>query len=161
MNLELTRTPGDRDCYALEGVGTLRLEGFFSTRATAEAAGQRWRIARRGLWRRLEATDPAGAVVGTFERRLMRGGSVRWYGREFSLRRASMLREHYALADGDREIALLDGKRWGRRPVTITVDDPTALAPGLLLYAAFVVRTLADDGSASAVAATTAATTSG
>jgi hypothetical protein len=69
-----------------------------------------------------------------------------------------MWRERYALADGDREIALLDGKSWGRRPVTITVDEHNALDPGLLLYAAFIVRTLASDDSAGAVAATTAAT---
>jgi hypothetical protein len=37
------------------------------------------------------------------------------------------------LADGDREIALLDSKGWGRRPLTITVDEHTALDPGLLL----------------------------
>jgi hypothetical protein len=40
------------------------------------------------------------------------------------------------------------------------VDEHTPLDPGLLLYAAFVVRTLASDGSTAAVAATTAATTS-
>jgi hypothetical protein len=48
MDLELTRTPGDRRLYTLEGVGTLRLQGFVSRTATAEADGMRWRIARRG-----------------------------------------------------------------------------------------------------------------
>src|SRR4051794_32094326 len=158
---ELIRTPGDRDRYALDGVGTLHLEGIFSRRATAEAAGQRWQIARRGFWRQLQATDAARVVVvGTFDRRLRGGGSLYWRGRRLALRRASMWRARYALADGDRELALLDATRWRSRPVTITVDDETALEPGLLLYATFVVRTLADDGSASTVAATTAATTS-
>jgi len=35
--IELTRTPRARRLYALEGVGTLRLQGFASRRATAEA----------------------------------------------------------------------------------------------------------------------------
>jgi hypothetical protein len=160
IDLELIRTPGDRDRYALDGVGTLHLEGIFSRRATAEAAGERWQIARRGFWRQLQATDAAGVVVGTFDRQLRGGGILYWRGRRLVLRRASMWRERYALADGDRDLALLDATRWGPRPVTITVDDETALEPGLLLYATFVVRTLADDGSASTVAATTAATTS-
>jgi hypothetical protein len=160
VDLELIRAPGDRDRYSLEGVGTLRLEGVFSSRATAEAAGHRWQIARRGFWRRLQATDAAGVVVGTFERRMRGGGTLCWCGRELALRRASMWRERYALADGDREIALLDGKGWGRRPLTITVVDQSALDPGLLLYAAFVVGRLDDDGSTGAVVATTAAITS-
>jgi hypothetical protein len=46
--------------------------------------------------------------------------------------------------------------------VRLHVDDPAALDAGLLLFAAFVVRTLADDASgdrssASAVAATSSA----
>lgn len=69
-DLELKRTPADHRRYALEGVGTLRLEGFASRAATAEAGGSSWRIARRGFWRRvIEATDAAGAAVGEFEPR--------------------------------------------------------------------------------------------
>lgn len=50
--------------------------------------------------------------------------------------------------------------RWaGKRPVRITLDDPGAVEPGLLLFAAFVVRGLAEDaGSAAAAGASTAAT---
>jgi hypothetical protein len=56
--LELTRTPGDRRLYALEGVGSLRLEGFASRAATVTSGGSSWRIARSGFWRRvIEATD--------------------------------------------------------------------------------------------------------
>ena len=51
-DLELTRTQGDRRLYALEGVGTLRLEGLFSRAAIAEGGGASWRIARSGFWRR-------------------------------------------------------------------------------------------------------------
>jgi hypothetical protein len=41
-------------------------------------------------------------------------------------------------------------KRWGRRPVKITVGGPSALDPGLLLFAAFVVRGLREHASAAA-----------
>src|SRR3954447_17423069 len=140
IDLELIRTPDERDRYALEGVGTLHLQGIFSRQATAEAAGQRWQIARRGFWRQLQATDAAGVVVGTFDRRLRGGGILCWHGRELSLRRASMWRERSARADGEREIALLDARRWGPRPLTITVQDHTAVDAGLLLFSAFVVR---------------------
>jgi hypothetical protein len=58
-----------------------------------------------------------------------------------------------ARADGDHELAVFEGRGWGGRPVKITVDDPRALDPGLLLFAAFVVRGLGEDASA-AVGAT-------
>lgn len=152
VDLELTRTRGERRLYALEGVGTLRLQGLFARAATAEAEGTRWQIARRGLLgRRIEAIDETGSAVGEFEpRSLRRGGTLRWAGRELALGPASRWRERYALADGDRELALLDGKGWGRRPVKVTLDGPGAVEPGLLLFAAFVVRGLAEDAGAAA-----------
>jgi hypothetical protein len=161
-DLDLTRVPGDRRLYSLEGVGTLRLEGLASRGATAEASGRRWRIARRGFWQRaVRAADEAGAVVGEFEpRSLRRGGELRWDGRELTLRPASNWRERYALADGVRELAILDGKSWGRQPVKVTLDDAEEIDPGLLLFAVFVVRGLAKD-AADTVAATTAATNPG
>ena len=64
----------------------------------------------------------------------------------------SAWRERYALADGDAELALLDGKGWGRRPVAVEVDDSGTLDPGLMLFAAFVVRGLAEDAGAAAAA---------
>ena len=146
VDLELTRTPQDRRLYALEGVGTLRLQGFASRGATAQADAQRWTIRRRGFWqRRIDANDEVGTTVGTFEpHSLRRGGTVRWDGSTFTLRAASSWRERYALADGAREVALLDGRR---RPVRITVDDPAAINAGLLLFTAFIVRGLAGDAS--------------
>ena len=77
--LELTRTPGNRRLYVLEGVGTIQLQGFGSRRATVEAGGRTWRFARRGLWQRaIQATDATGAAVGEFQpRTLRRGGSDR------------------------------------------------------------------------------------
>jgi hypothetical protein len=141
----------------LAGIGALRLEGVASRAATAGAGGRRWRFARPRFWRRtIEATDEAGAVVGSFEPRGMRrGGTLRWAGRQLELRPASRWRGRYALADGERELAVFDGKGWGRRPVGVTIDDPGAVEPGLLLFAAFVVRGLAEDAGAAAAAAST------
>jgi hypothetical protein len=159
-DLELSRSRNDRRLYALDGCGTLRFEGLFSRSATAEADGASWRFFRTGFWgRHIEAADSEGTPAGEFvPRSLRRGGTVRWAGRELELRPASSWRERYALADGEHELALLDGKGWGRRPVTISVEDPSAVEPGLLLFAAFVVRGLAEDAAAAAAGASTAAT---
>ena len=74
------------------------------------------------------------------------------------MRPASMWRERYALAVGDHEFAIFDGKSWGKRPVRITIADPSGVEPGLLLFAAYVVRALAEDADSAAAGATTAST---
>jgi hypothetical protein len=105
----------------------------------------------RVLARGIAARDAEGREVGEFEpNRLRRGGALRWDGRELRLRPASAWRERYALADGEHELALFDGKGWGSRPVKVSVDDLGAVDPGLLLFAAFVVRSLAEDAGAAA-----------
>jgi hypothetical protein len=161
-DLELTRTPGDRRLYALDGIGTMRLEGWFSRTASADADGRKWRFARTGFWQRgIVAMDTAGSTVGEFEpNTLRRGGALRWAGRELRLRPSSAWRERYALADGERELAVLDGKGWGRRPVKVTIGDLGDIDPGLLLFAAFVVRSLAEDASSAAAAGSTATVSS-
>ena len=154
--LELTRTPNDRRLYALEGAGTLRLDGWFSRGATAQAGDGRWRFDRRGVFQTvIEATDAAGAVVGEFRgRTLRRGGELSWGDRRLELRPSSIWRQRFALADGDRELATIEGKGWGRRPVKVTVEDGgEAIDPGLLLFGAFVVRALAEDAAAASGAA--------
>ena len=80
-----------------------------------------------------------------------------WEGREHTLRPTSRWRERYALAAGGREVARLDGKGWGKRPVRITVADAEPVEHGLLLLAAYVVRGLA--GDAAGVGASAASTT--
>ncbi len=151
-DLKLTRVPGDRRCYALEGVGTLRLRGLTARSATAEAGERSWEISRHGIVRCvIEATDAAGTLVGEFEgRTLRRGGTLRWSDRELALRPDSIWRERYALADGERSLVTIEGKGWGKRPVGITTEDPAAVDAGLLLFAAFVVRALSADAQASA-----------
>jgi hypothetical protein len=147
--LELTRNEGDRRLYALADIGTVRLKGWLSRTASVEANGRTWEISRRGLLRRtIEAGDATGQTVGRFAPHgVHRGGTLRWLDRELVLRPVSRWRERYALADGDREFAVIEGRGWGRRPVKITVDDPRALDPGLLLFAAFVVRGVAQEAS--------------
>jgi hypothetical protein len=153
--LKLTRMPGDRHMYELEGVGTLRLAGWTSRAATAEAGGLRWRITRRGFWRPvIQAADEAGVVVGEFRgRTLQRGGALQWSGRELALRRDSFWHARYDLIEGDRRLAAVAGGRWGRRRMTVAVEDVSAVAPGLLLFAAFVVRALANDAQATVASA--------
>jgi hypothetical protein len=162
--LELTRSRDDRRRYELEGVGGLHLGGLFSRSATAEAGGSTWSFARRGFFSTtMEATDAAGEVVGSFKARaIKRGGPLEWRGRELVLRPASVWKERYALADGDRELALFDGRSWGKRPVRVSLEDPGAVEPGLLLFCAYVVRGLAEDADAAAgaSAATTTSATS-
>jgi hypothetical protein len=158
--LKLTRSADDRRLYVLERVGTLRLDGLFSRSAIAQAGNESWHLARSGFWHRvIQATDPAGNLAGEFvPRDLRRGGTLRWGIRELTLRPASSWRERYALADGDRELVILDGKGWGRRPVTVTILDRDAIEPGLLLFASFVVRQLAVNAANASSAASTAAT---
>ena len=130
--------------------------------AIVQAGERSWRVARRGLFGRdADAAAADGTPAATFEANaLRRGGTVRWHGDELVLRAASAWRERYALVDGERELALFESKGWGRRPVRISVDDEAALDPGLLLFAAFVVRGLAEDASAAAGVAAVAPTSS-
>jgi hypothetical protein len=152
VELELRRSPGERRLYEISGVGTLRFEGFFSRRVTAEAAADAWSFARTRFWRStINASDASGTVVGSFDpRTIRRGGSVRWQDRDLELRPASMWRERYALADHDRELAVFDATSWGKRPVKITLDEHSLVEPGLLLFAAFIVRELGEDADAAA-----------
>ena len=161
--LELTRTPSDRKRYELSGVGSLALRGWTGRSATAEtAAGDRsWELARRGIFKAtVEATDAAGTPVGAYEpRTFRRGGTLTWQEREYALRPASAWKERYALTpagDEDRELAVIEGKGWGKRPVAVDVPDLAALPPGLLLFSIYVVRSLAEDASSAAGGVTAA-----
>ncbi len=56
------------------------------------------------------------------------------------------------------ELAQPEGGGWGRRPVRVAVDDLAAVDPALLLFAALVVRSLAEDAGGAGAATTSAAT---
>lgn len=161
--LELTRVPKDRRLYRLEGFGSVRLEGWFGRTGSAEAEGGRsWRFSRRGLFGRVvEATDVAGNAVGEFTPRdIRRGGTLRWGTRELRLQPVG-LRERYVLSEDERDLALLDAKGWGKRPVKITLAvQPAVIDAGVLLFGAFVVHQLAGDSS-TAASTSSSATMSG
>jgi hypothetical protein len=159
--LELVRSKGDRRLYELADVGTLRLEGIFGRSAIAEADSERWTLRRR-LWTSgIDASDGTGATVGEFTTKLFgSGGKLHWRGREFTLRRASVWRERYALVEGERELVLFDVKPWGRRPVFVRVEPAAQVDSGLLLFAVFVVRVVAADDSVGATTAATSGTAS-
>ena len=153
--LALTRSSGDKRRYELDGVGTLRLGGWASRWATAEAGLRKWGLARRGILKSvIQATEPDGTVVGEFEgRSLKRGGGLRWEEHDYVLEPDSRWKEHYALVDGDRRLVVLEGKGWGKRPVRVEIDGDARIDPGLVLFAAFVVRALAEDASSAGAAA--------
>jgi hypothetical protein len=159
VELELVRALDDRRLYSLGDVGTLRLEGFFSRGATAAAGGRSWQISRHGFWQReIQAIDPAGTVVGEFvPRGLRRGGTITWAGEQFTLLPAGALSERYVLAADERDLALIEGKSWGKKPVQLKLVEHEPPAPGLLLFAAFVVRQLAVNAANAAAGGGTAA----
>ncbi len=155
-DLELTRDDADKRRYVLDGVGALRLEGFARRRATIEAAGRTWQAASTGFWRRNVAlTDSAGTTVAEFEpRKVLSGGTLRVGPRELQMGPASRWKSRWALRDGERELAILEAKSWGKRPVAVTLEDLAAVEPHLLLFAAFVARQMADDAASAASAGT-------
>ena len=162
--LELTRARDDRRLYVLDGVGTLRLHGWGGRAATATADrdGRAWELVRRGLFKvSVEATDALGTLVGSYEPRTFgRGGALLWGGRALTMRPASAWVDRYALADGDLELAVYSPRGWSKRPVSVRVGDPAA-DPGLLLYAAYVARVLADDANAAATGGSSGMMTTG
>lgn len=147
--LELRRTAGDRRLYALDGVGTLRLTGWGSRSATAEASDRTWQLSGEIFKQTLKASDASGASVGEFEDRSFgRGGTLRWAGREIALRPSGISRQRFAMVDIERELATFEACGWGKHPVRIDVHDDVEFDLGLLLFGAFVVNKLACDASA-------------
>jgi hypothetical protein len=163
IDLELRRVPNDRRTYRLDEIGTVRLEGWSGRTGSAQADGRRsWRFIRRGSWKRtIKADNAAGATVGDFTPRdLRRGGRLRWGTRELRLDPVGM-RERYVLSENGHNLAVLSGKGWGKRPVKMTVANPRAIDPGLLLFAAFAVHQLARDSFNAASASSAAVASSG
>ena len=149
IELNLTRSSGDRRRYLLAGVRTLRLEGPCPAppppRRRPAPGASAAAASGSGRW---AATTPSGELAGTFAPRgFRRGGALRWGDHALTLQPISALRERYLLADGGRELARIDGRSWGRRRVTVTLAELAAIEPGLLLFACFVARQLADDSS--------------
>jgi hypothetical protein len=137
------------------------LEGFFSRAATATVDSASYRFSRRGWARLIVARDEAGAEVGRYEGRLVAsGGVLSWRGRDLTLRRASVWRDRFALADGDRDLVVMEVRPWGRKPLTVHRDEAAAGDPALVLFAVYVARALAGDDAAAVAAASSSAATS-
>jgi len=154
VTLQLTPAPADRRLYVLNGIGTLRLTGWASRTATAEAGGLAWQMTHRGLLQPvIEASDAAGAIAGEYRGRAHRGGVLRWVGRELAVRPDSLWPDRYVLVEDDRRLATIEGRGWGRRPLSLRVDGAAEIEPGLLLFAVFVAGTLAQNAQGTIVLA--------
>jgi hypothetical protein len=159
--LELLRSPSDRRTYVLGSLGSLRLNGLFMRSATAETKLESFSIAKtRWATASVVARNPLGEIGAFHGRTLRGGGSLMWLENEYALRHEGLLGETYALTRGEHRLALVTARGWWgwgvKRPVTLQVADTSDAA--LLLFVAFVVRTLANQRSSDAAAATAATT---
>jgi hypothetical protein len=150
--VRLTPSPGDHRLYVVKGIGTLRVTGWTWREATAEAGGRSWQITRQGLWPPvIQAADVAGEVVGEFSGGwLHHDAALRWSDRELALRIDGLRQDCYILVDDDRRLATIDGVGFYKRPLNVAIDDTADIDPGLLLFAIYVVRTLAHKRRATA-----------
>ena len=143
--VRLTPSPGDHRLYLVKGIGTLRVTGWTWREATAEAGGRSWQITRHGICPPvIQAADVAGDIVGEFSGRwLHHGAALRWSNGELGLRIDRIRQDRYILMDDDRKLATIDGVGSNKRPLNITINDTADIDPGSLLFAIYVVRTLA------------------
>ena len=163
-DIELIRDADNRRIFHLGSIGSLRLNGWLMRSATAQVGLDALAFRRTG-WSSaaLEATDDLGRTVGTFRpNRLRRGGELAWLETEYSLRPATPMREQYLLVAADRELASIQATGWwgwgARRPLRMLLMAD-GVDPGLLLFSAFVVRTLADKASSDASGTSVVAST--
>jgi hypothetical protein len=143
--VRLTRGSRGRREYALEGVGMLCVTGRSSRTATVLARGLTWQITRCGVLQPIiQVADAAGDIVGTFKgRTLRRGGPLAWSDRELALQAEGRCPTRYVLFNGDRRLATIEGERWDEQSVDIIDDERARIDPEVVLFAAFVVGTLA------------------
>src|SRR4051794_8372544 len=158
--IELVRSSPDRRLYTLGDLGSLRLNGLFMRSATAETDLGSFSVTKtRWTSASVVARDPLGEIGAFHARTLGGGGSLTWIEETYALRHQQPFGETYALLNGDRRLALVTARGWWgwgvKTPLTMQVWDMSD-AP-LLLFVAFVVRTLANQRNSDA-AATTAAT---
>ena len=141
----LTPSPGDNRLYVVKGIGSLHVTGWTWREATAEAGGRSWQITRHGIWPPvIQAADVAGDIVGEFSGRwLVHGATLRWSNRELALRIDRLRQDRYILMDDDRRLATIDGVGSNKHPLNVSIDDTADTDPGVVLFAIYVVRTLA------------------
>ena len=162
--IEFIRAADDRRTYELGTIGSLRLNGWFMRSATARAGGDSF-LFERASWfsSAVDAKDDRDRMIGAFRpRRLRRGGAFTWRETEFNLCPVTPLRQRYQLVEGERDLASIEARGWWgwgtRRPLNMQVLE-RGLDPGLLLFVAFIVRTLADKSDSAAGSASVVANT--
>src|SRR3954451_3785827 len=159
--IELLRSRSDRRRYTLGNLGSLRLNGLFMRSATVETNRETFSVAKTSWTTASVVARNAHGEIGAFHPRTLRGGGrLIWLEEEYALRHEQPLGETYALLHGEHRLPPLTARGWGgggvKRPLTMQVAD--IQDPPLLLFVAYVVRTLANQRSSDS-AATTVATT--
>ena len=163
--LDLTRSPESRRLYRLGALGTIHLNGLVVRSATLTSGGTTFEVTRRGLLSRELTATEAGTRIGAFApHRLNRGGRLDWRGDELRLEPAAHLAQRYALESRGEALAFLQARGWwgwgSLTPVTVELPDGAAVDGPLLIFAVYVVRTLADRAADDAAGATVASTSS-
>ena len=151
---------------AFAGQTRHRLNGLLMRSAAARTGTRRF-VFKRMKWTSaaVDAADEQGQIIGTFRPRQLRGGgTLRWRESEYTVQPTSLISEHYQLAIDGVEVATIEPRGWwgwgSRRPLKMRVAERVEADPGLLLFAAFAVRTLSSDAGAT-TAATSATTNAG
>jgi hypothetical protein len=154
VEIEAAPLEGEPWTLAFDGIGTIRFEtwrvGFGrlsapvwgSSRAALEASGGTWQARVAGLLsRRIVATDTVGALAARFTPKLLsRGGNVEVGAWTYTLGATG---RRYVLREREAELVTVCPSASSRRPLTVTLADPRAIDPLLVLFAAFVAHRLA------------------
>lgn len=137
--------------YVLPGVGEVRTRRWPSRDVEARAAdGRSYTFAPRGNERKAPtATDAFGEEAGQQHgSRSLVWRSIRWDLAPSSEGAAAF----YALTrrGEERELARFTLGVWGKHPLPVVIDDDARRAPGLLLFALYLMRLNTDDVNRSA-----------
>ena len=151
----LTRSVEDRKRFDLEPWGWLRGKGWLTEKSDAGTpTGTVWHFEPRG-WTggRAEALDAvSGQAVGDYRwtGSFRRRGTVTWGARSYELASEGWFGKRYELRAEDRTFVGLEVKGWGRRPVTIEVDESLDAEPGLVLFSCWLVQLFVAQDAAAA-----------
>src|SRR5262249_10198373 len=151
VELALTRSAEDRRRFDLAGYGSVRRLGTsIAVVDLTTLDGSVLRTDRTGIWRPvIRATDAVGSVVGEYRalRASTSSGELTWRGLAYRLTTGGWTRARFALERDGEPVLRLRCASWGRRPVSVTVDDPTAEA-ALVLFVVSVARIVVAESDA-------------
>lgn len=148
MKLELIRSADDKRRYDLDGIGSVRHLRRTSYDAELRPVDGAPLVAvPKGIWqRRMEVTDPAGELVGSFEQRSgkARDGDLSWRGAAHELTSDSGWDYGFSLSAGARPSMSVRAGGWGRDRTEVTLHDAGpdgALDPALVLFVVWLAET--------------------